>query len=76
MRRLAQPEEPVMGRTIAIGFLGATLYVAPLVAEPSNPAAPAITQPNNDATLRRTHAYDPPPIRRLRVPRDQSNKSP
>ena len=44
-----------MGKKIAIGFLAATLYAAPLEAEPANPVAPAITKPNNDATLRAPH---------------------
>ena len=54
-----------MGKRIAIGFLAATLYAAPLEAEPANPVAPAITKPNNDATLRAPHApapYRTPPI--------------
>ena len=34
-----------MGKKIAIGFLAATLYAAPLEAEPANPVAPAITKP-------------------------------
>jgi hypothetical protein len=48
-----------MGKKIAIGFLVATLYAAPLEAETANPVAPAITKPNNDATLRAPHA---PPL--------------
>ena len=48
-----------MGKKIAIGFLAATLYAAPLEAEPANPVAPAITKPNNDATLRWPYAPAP-----------------
>jgi hypothetical protein len=44
-----------MGKKIAIGFLAATLYAASLEAEPANPMLPAITKPNNDATLRAPH---------------------
>ena len=49
-----------MGKKIAIGFVAATLYAAPLEAEPANPVAPTITKPNNDATLRAPHS---PPLR-------------
>jgi hypothetical protein len=49
-----------MGKKIAIGFLAATLYAAPLEAEPANPVAPGITKRNNDATLRAPH-FSPPP---------------
>jgi hypothetical protein len=49
-----------MGKKIAFGFLAATLYAAPLEAEPANPMAPAITKPNNDATLRGPHYSLPP----------------
>jgi hypothetical protein len=49
-----------MGKKIAIGFLAATLYAAPLEAEPANPVAPAIIKLNNDATLRAPHL---PPFR-------------
>ena len=59
-------EGPTMGKKIAIGFLAATLYAAPLEAEPANPVAPAITKPNNDATLRAPHA--PPPAPRRTTP--------
>ncbi|MDH6262095.1 hypothetical protein [Bradyrhizobium sp. BR13661] len=52
-----------MGKTIAIGFLAATLYAAPLRAEPADPASPAITKPNNDATLRPPHARPQAPRR-------------
>ena len=44
-----------MGKKIAIGLFAAALYAAPLEAEPANPAVPAITKPNNDATLRPPH---------------------
>jgi hypothetical protein len=53
-----------MGKKIAIGFLAATLYAAPLEAEPANPVAPAITKRNNDATLRAPHYSVPPAPRR------------
>ena len=53
-------EGPTMGKKIAIGFLAATLYAAPLEAEPANPVAPAITKRNNDATLRSPHYLVPP----------------
>jgi hypothetical protein len=59
-----------MGKKIAIGFLAATLYAAPLNAEPVNPVAPAITKPNNDATLRPPHA--PPPAPRRTAPTIES----
>jgi hypothetical protein len=49
-----------MDKKIAIGFLAATLYAAPLGAEPAHPAPPAITKTNNDATLR-PPATSPPP---------------
>jgi hypothetical protein len=49
-----------MGQKIAIGFLAATLYAAPLEAEPANPVAPAITKHNNDATLRAPYYSVPP----------------
>jgi hypothetical protein len=52
-----------MDKKIAIGFLAATLYAAPLKAEPANPVAPAITKPNNDATLRAPYAPVPAPRR-------------
>jgi hypothetical protein len=44
-----------MGRTIAISLLAATLYAAPVGAEPASPVAPSITKINNDATLRAPH---------------------
>ena len=53
-----------MGKTIAIGFLAATLYAAPLGAEPASPVAPAITMRNNDASLRAPH-LPPPPYRTI-----------
>ncbi|WP_298883948.1 hypothetical protein [uncultured Bradyrhizobium sp.] len=52
-----------MVRTIAIGFLAATLYATPLDAEPADAVSPAITKPNNDATLRPPHARPPAPRR-------------
>jgi hypothetical protein len=52
MRLLTQRMGSTMDKKIAIGFLAATLYVAPLGAEPANPAPPALTKINNDATLR------------------------
>ena len=74
MRRLAQPEGSAMGKTIAIGFLAASLCAAPLQAEPANPVSSAITKPNNDAALRKPHL---PPVRQYRRPRPhQPNKSP
>ena len=56
-------EEATMVRTIAIGFLVATLYAAPVNAEPADAVSPAITKPNNDATLRPPHARQPAPRR-------------
>ena len=52
-----------MGKKIAIGFLAATLYAAPLEAEPANPVAPAITKRDNDATLRAPYFVPPAPRR-------------
>jgi hypothetical protein len=52
-----------MGKEIAIGFLAATLYAAPLAAEPANPVASSITRINNDATLRAPHLPPPAPYR-------------
>jgi hypothetical protein len=52
-----------MGKKIAIGFLAATLYAAPLEAESANPVAPAITKRDNDATLRAPHLSPPAPYR-------------
>jgi hypothetical protein len=60
-----------MGKTIAIGLLAATLYAAPLKAEPASPVAPAITKQNNDASLRSPHLQ---PIRN-RVPRTKFDPS-
>jgi hypothetical protein len=60
-----------MGKKLAIGFLAATLYAAPLEAEPANPVAPAITKPNNDATLRAPH-YLPPPAPHRTTPMIES----
>ena len=59
-----------MVRTIAIGFLAATLYAAPLRAEPADAVSPAITKPNNDASLRPPHA--PPPAPRRTAPVTES----
>ena len=56
-------ERSTMGKKIAIGFLAATLYAAPLEAEPADPVVPAITKPNNDATLRAPYAPPPAPHR-------------
>src|ERR1043166_8187480 len=56
-------ERSTMGNKIAIGFLAATLYAAPLEAEPANPVAPAITKRDNDATLRAPHLSPPAPYR-------------
>jgi len=51
-----------MGKKIAIGFVAMTLYAAPLDAEQAK--TPAITKPNNDATLRPPHHSVPPaPLR-------------
>jgi hypothetical protein len=59
-----------MGKTIAVGFLAAMLYAAPLEAEPANTVAPAITKLNNDATLRAPHL---PPLRaKIRIRSNQS----
>lgn len=52
-----------MGRKIAIACLAATLYAVPLKAEPANQVSPAITKPNNDATLRAPYAPGPAPRR-------------
>lgn len=57
-----------MGKTIATGFLAATLCAAPLFAialraEPANLEAPAITKRNNDAALRAPYAPLPAPRR-------------
>ncbi|MFN5716315.1 MAG: hypothetical protein ACK463_17410 [Bradyrhizobium sp.] len=56
-------EGSTMGKKIALGFLATTLCAAPVEAEPANPATPAITKPNNDATLRAPHAPPPAPYR-------------
>ena len=61
-----------MGKKIAVGFFAATLYAAPLEAEPANPVAPAITKPNNDATLRAPHTPPLPTAPKVRsVPTGQ-----
>jgi len=57
-----------MGK-IAIGFLAATLYAAPLAAGPADPVAPSITKPNNDAILRAPHSHLPPPPPPYRTPK-------
>jgi hypothetical protein len=63
-----------MSKKVAIGLLAAILYAAPLQAAPANPVAPAITKPNNDASLRAPHTA---PARRLiRTRPSQPNKSP
>jgi len=56
-----------MGKTIAIGFLAAILYAAPLEAEPANQVAPAITKRNNDAALRAPHLRPARPRQPRRV---------
>jgi hypothetical protein len=59
-----------MDKTIALGFLAATLYAAPLEAEPANPVASPITKPNNDATLRAPNL--PPLAPRPTTPKRES----
>jgi hypothetical protein len=59
-----------MGKKIAIGFFAAIVYATPLEAEQANPATPAITKPNNDASLRPPHA--PPPAPRRTAPVTES----
>jgi hypothetical protein len=63
----------MMGKKIAIGFLAATLYAAPLAAEPANPVAPAITMRDNDASLRAPHLPPPAPYRKS-VPTGQPRR--
>jgi hypothetical protein len=52
-----------MGKTIAIGCLAAALYAVPLHAEPANAVSPALTKPNNDASLRMRNGPPPAPRR-------------
>jgi len=60
-----------MAKGIAIGFLAATLYAAPLAAEPANPATPALFKRNNDARLRAPH-FPPPLAPQRATPKSES----